>query len=173
VVWDAHNEAVEYILKVAKALNRPLSVLKNDELMIEAFSNYFKIDLRNDSHGAELNKVISNINTFAAKADSTIYRCNVKKSLYCGMGKHLAIVPPPKVRVHLCPSYFRLKPEQQVGTIIHEWGHRWGRNQFDYIDETYCHQTNRLERAQLIRQPDMYMLFSMFVARDGVKLNCF
>ncbi len=172
-VEKAENEALKYIAKTYAAVHTNIEEVQFNPIVREAFLKYFKINVFDPSQATYINKVVSNLGMLAKNAERTIYRCNIKNSIYCYFGSILAMVPPPKVRVHLCPSYFDRPFDKQVGTLIHEWGHRWGKGNFDYLNETYCYDSADLPTKKLIRQPDNYMLFVIEIARDGRGIGCF
>lgn len=165
-----HKEANQII---KSALDRLTS--RSDIKDIEyAFGKYFKLSLLKAKDTSLIKKVISNIKRIAKSSSKTNYTCHKADfSIWCSTSP-LAIVPPPKSRVHLCNGYFtKINKRQQVGTIIHEWFHLWGGSNINYLPETYCSDSANLKSSSLIRNSDQYMLFIYHLGKKGKYLGCF
>lgn len=167
---EHHHNAIEIFSNVAMLIQ---SNKLNDHVK-KGLRVYFKLshDVAEDKELIEI--VFENIKRVALNAKKTKYNCHTKRSGVWCIGNQLAIVPPPKTRVHLCPAFFNyLSRRQQIGTIIHEWFHRWGKRRINYLPENYCHQSSGLESKELIRNADQYMLFLYYVGTNGGYLECF
>jgi len=113
------------------------------------------------------------ISSQVSEVAATKYECHNEKVGFWCIGNPLAIVPPPKTKIHLCRSFFDLSSKQQTGALLHEWQHRWGGRHIDYLPETYCWESQKLTPKQRIRQADAYMQFMYYLANDGLELDCF
>lgn len=163
--------------KSVKILNNTVILTKKKILnqhIVEGLKEYFKLSVDDKKDQELIKKVFSNIKTIAANAKTTNYTCYDGRIGFWCLADQLAIVPPPKTRVYLCPKYFKLSTvTKQIGTIIHEWFHRWGKSQIDYLPERYCYESKNLSSEKLIRSADQYMLFVYYVGSLGNKLACF
>ena len=167
----ANDTAISYVIKAHEIMEA-----NQDPLIATGFKKYFNVDY----HSPNDQKYVQNVTGMMARIWSNVsrlkYRCGQNYRPYCQDGI-LALVPPLS-RVQICPSYFNRPFEKQVGTLIHEWGHRWGSFRFGqfrlkYISEKYCTETAGAGPDVLTVQPDSYMLFTYYLATNGKGINCF
>jgi len=162
----AHNMAKSYIEKSHEILEK-----NESSLITSGLKKYFNVDY----HSARDRKYVAQIKNIMSrlwrKVNRVKYKCASNRGLYCSPGI-LALVPPLS-RIQVCPSYFTRPFYKQVGTLIHEWGHRWGFFRLKYISEKYCHETVGAPASVLAYQPDSYMLFTYYLATDGQGIGCF
>ena len=165
-----HNDANRIIKSALKRLTSRTDI-KDIEY---AFNKHFRLSLLKAKDTVLIKKVISNIKRIAKGSAKTNYTCHKKDfSIWCSTSP-LAIVPPPKSRVHLCNGYFsKLTTRQQVGTMIHEWFHMWGGSNINYLPETYCSDNAQSTSSQLVRNSDQYMLFIYHLGQKNDYLACF
>ncbi len=162
----AHQTAKSYIEKAHQVLQN------NDVVLITAgLKKYFNVDYHSASDQQNVSFIKETMRRLWANVGRVKYNCASDSGLYCSPGI-LALVPPLS-RIQVCPSYFSRSFEKQVGTLIHEWGHRWGFFRLKYIFEKYCTETSGAAASVLIKQPDSYMLFTYFLATNGVGITCF
>lgn len=166
----AHDTARNYVIKAHQILTAG-----NSPLIAEGFKKYFNLDYYTGNQ-TQVKNVKEMMNRLYSNVDRVSYRCAKDYRPLCQPGI-LAIVPLP-ARVNVCPSYFNRDFEKQVGTLIHEWGHRWGSFRYGqfrlkWIAEKYCTETAGASPSVLIHQPDSYMLFTYFLATDGKGIRCF
>jgi hypothetical protein len=164
-------------LKANKIINRVVKLIKNKDYsyhLEKGLKDYFDLSLTSAKDTNLILKVFETIKKVASKANTTKYRCQQESLGFWCMADVLAIVPPPKTKIYLCPGFFnRLSSSKQVGTIIHEWFHRWGGGKINYITENYCFESSGLDSEDLIKNADQYMLFIYSVGTDGGYLECF
>jgi hypothetical protein len=162
----AHTTAKSYIDKAHQIIQN------NDDALISAgLKKYFNVDYHAASDQKNVAFIKNIMNRLWSKVGKVKYKCASDAGLYCSPGI-LALVPPLS-RIQVCPSYFNRTFDKQVGTLIHEWGHRWGFFRLKYVFEKYCTETSGAAASVLIKQPDSYMLFTYFLATNGVGINCF
>jgi hypothetical protein len=169
-VETLHSRAVE----IFRNANYQIQNNRSNDLIKNGLRNYFTLSMENASDSRMIDTIFSNIQSISHHINETKYKVySHKKGLWC-ITNPLAIVPPPKNKVHLCPSFFSsLNRNQQIGTIIHEWFHLWGGNKINYIPEKYCYESVSLGPGRLIRNADQYMLFIFSVGTNGEYLPCF
>ena len=163
---SAHELAKSYIEKAHEILEKDKS-----PLIALGFKKYFNVDYHSADHEKYVNKVKGMMFRLWDNVGRVRYKCASNSGLYCSPGI-LALVPPLS-RIQVCPSYFSRNFEKQVGTLIHEWGHRWGFFRLKYIFEKYCDETVGADASVLTLQPDSYMLFTYYLATDGRGIACF
>lgn len=141
----------------------------------KAFSQYFKIDITDQSQAHQIARVSSLIEKIAKKAKTSKFVCGgFSNQLFCSItSQPIAGVPPGRGLVHLCGSYFKKTKEVRAATLIHEMFHQFGGVHINYLDETYCDKSGDLGRSELIRNADQYMLFIGQVGNFGKTPKCF
>jgi len=165
---NAHQEAVKIVGKANTMLTK-----KANDTVKAAYWRYFGIDISDPSMKDYIKHVKEMISAQAKKVSATKYECHDGRVGFWCIGDPLAIVPPPKTKIHLCPSFFKQSSRLQTGTLLHEWQHRWGGRHIDYLPETYCWEIKKLTPKKRIRQADAYMQFMYYLANDGLELECF
>jgi hypothetical protein len=170
VTKSRHNDAVKMIRNTAKLINDK----KFKGHIEQALKKYFRLSIYKKEDTKLILKVFQNITNVAAQSWKTNYSCHQKSTgLWC-MANQLAIVPPVSSTVHLCPKFYnKLNKEKQIGTIIHEWFHRWGKSEINYLPEDYCYESKELDPEELIQNADQYMLFIYYVGTNATILKCF
>lgn len=166
----AHTTAKSHIEKAHQMLS------SNDPLIVSGFKKYFNIDFNSPAHQKHIQNVKEMMGRIWSNVNRVKYRCGQFYKPYCQPGI-LALVPPLS-RIQICPGYFDRTFEKQVGTLIHEWGHRWGsfrvgHFRLKYLFEKYCTETSGAKPEVLIHQPDSYMLFTYYLATNGKGIACF
>lgn len=166
----ANTTAKSYMEKAHQLL------ASNDPLVVSGFKKYFNVDYHSAGDQRHVENVKGMMNRIWSNLSRVTYRCGKDYKPYCQPGI-LALVPPLS-RIQICPSYFNRDFEKQVGTLIHEWGHRWGSFRYGhfrlkYIFEKYCTETSGASADVLTHQPDSYMLFTYYLATDGKGISCF
>lgn len=163
-----HDAAVGLINNTSFTIDRG-----DRDILERGLREYFKLSLDNEADKGLIAKVFANIQKVSKNANATVYKCHIERTgLWCRKNI-IAIVPPPKDKVHLCPSFFITgSSEYKVGVVIHEWFHRWGGKAINYLPERYCYQTDGLPASQLIQNADQYMLFIHFIGTGGERLGC-
>lgn len=162
----AHTTAKSYIEKAHQLLQQ-----NNSPLIASGMKKYFNINYTFASDQNNIKFVKEIMGRLWSNVNRVKYKCASDAGLFCSQGV-LAVVPPLS-RVQICPSYFHRTFDKQVGTLIHEWGHRWGFFKLKYIFEKYCTETAGASADVLTKQPDSYMLFTYYLATNGVGINCF
>lgn len=166
-VSEYHSKAYDLLAKSIKELQTN----KNNPNIKSSLKTFFNVE---PSNKKQLQIILSNMQMVGNNALNTKYKCHEdNKSLWCSDG-NLAIVPPPKDRVHLCPAYFnKLTEEQKIATLLHEWFHKWCGREINYFPEKYCYQNDTHTKSnKLIKSADQYMLF-IFNLEGSKKLHCF
>lgn len=162
----AHKTAKSHIEKAHQVIQQ-----NNDALITAGLKKYFNVDYHSPNHQQHVIFIKNSMGRLWSNVNRVKYKCASNAGLYCSVGV-LAVVPPLS-RIQVCPSYFSRTFDKQVGTLIHEWGHRWGFFKLKYIFEKYCTETAGASADVLIKQPDSYMLFTYFLATNGVGIGCF
>ena len=162
--------------------NKAVSLLKNASKLIKAspyskkirhsLKKYFKVDILKPSDFELAVKVFNNIHIVSKHSSKSLYKCKPQKNYFWCLTDPLALVPPPKTRIYLCPRFFKLSKKQKIGVTIHEMFHMWGGFRINYLPETYCYDRQGLSKDSLVRQADQYMLFVMNLDAKS-KLECF
>ena len=167
-VRNYHNKAV-LLLKNASRL---IKVSPYSKSVRHNLKKYFKLDVLEPNDLRLVNRVFNNVHTVSRDASKSVYKCKPQSNYFWCMTEPLAIVPPPKTRIYLCPKFFKLSDKKKVGVTIHEMFHMWGGFNINYLPETYCYDRQSLSRESLVRQADQYMLFVMSLDAKS-KLECF
>ena len=168
-----HHEALKILQNASDLLSKPIKEFSNDESVFNAFQKYFKINLNHPSSEFQVRQVLAMVERLKVNIKDVQYSCYEEKtSLWC-VTNPFAIVPPPKSKIILCPSYFELSNKYQVGVMIHEWCHFTGKDHIDYLPEKYCDQASKLDTNTLTRSSDMYMLFLFELGSQEETLDCF
>jgi hypothetical protein len=172
----SREQEVELLHDLALTLlsktNLQLNNISRDSLFEKALQKYFKLSIEVKEDQAMVETVIANIKKISDNVSSAKYKVHNEESSWCILNK-LAVVPPPKKVIHLCPAFFELTETQKTATIIHEWFHLWGRGKINYIFEKYCFESKDLNSKELIRNADQYMFLMFFLGTNGASLRCF
>ena len=168
-VKSHHTDATRIINNTVNSINN-----SSNYFIEKALNKYFNLSPSVVADQDLIKKVFKNIKRVALGAESTNYSCHKSINTIWCIADQLAIVPPPKDTVYLCPAFFNnLNKRKQIGTIIHEWFHRWGKSSINYFPESYCYESSDLSSAELVRNADQYMLFIYYVGTNGGYLECF
>jgi hypothetical protein len=168
-----HNQAIKILDEAAAWVLSPIEELRKDQDIVKSFSDYFKIDIRNPNQEKMVSVVVAQVARLKQSARSIKYSCKSNNSSLWCVSDPYAIVPPPKSKIVLCPSYFDLSPTYQIGVLLHEWCHFTGENHIDYLPENYCDKASEISTDKLVRSSDMYMLFLYSLADTQEPLPCF
>lgn len=151
---EAHRWGFEMVRQAAFAMTeRPSGQELSEPVRIMA-QRWFKLDWPAEDPGmlGLWNHVFLAIGSLVEQADATKYRCG-------SVFDKLAIAWPGG-RIAVYPPFWTLDPDQRAATLVHEWGHRWGRG-MRRIFESYCGHDKfaAFPPEKLVQMPDAYMGF--------------
>lgn len=165
----AHEMAIAHLDKAYEMTQQ-----EGNALVVQGLKEIFQVDYFNPEDKWLVDKIHSIVKLYKNKVWKTRYKCGRAKGIWCYFSGAIAIVPPPMHQIIFCPKYFDRQLYKQAGIIVHEWGHRYGFwRRMGYINEKYCWQWDELKPKDIARQPDAYMMYIDFLARDGQGVGCF
>ena len=173
-VEAARSEALRQIKSAALAFKEIDKGYFTPKLK-EAYQTYFKLDVTTQKNAFEVARVKILIEKVAEKASTSKFVCGgISNNLFCKItNQPYAGVPPGRGLIHLCGPFFKESIKYQAATMIHEMFHQFGGHHINYLDETYCKDSEGLKSKELIRNPDQYMLFIGHLGNLGKAPDCF